>query len=372
MRKVKVLQFICPTGFYGAERWILTLLKNLDQNQIKSALAVTVEPEQGQLEIVDQHKRIGIDVFELPMSGRFDYKVIGRLCQLIRKEQFDIIHTHGYKSDILGLIAAKLTGIKSIATPHGFENASDWKLQAYIYVGNQFLKRFDRVVPLSQQLCVDVEEIGVKNSRVVYIQNGVDLDEVEVQRNREVDSSLKGKDVKRIGFIGQMISRKNIDDILNIFDSLAGEYSNIELKLLGDGEERARLETMASGLSSANKIEFLGFRDDRLEWLQTFDLFVMTSTLEGIPRCLMETMAMGVPVAAYNISGIDQLVKHDDTGYLAPLEDSVQLKTCWETLLFDKGVAARVSQSARQFVLEEYSGSRMAKEYTELFVSLME
>ena len=56
---------------------------------------------------------------------------------------------------------------------------------------------------------------------------------------------------------------------------------------------------------SHSKIDFLGFRDDRLVLLQSFDLFVMTSTLEGIPRCLMEATAMGIPVAAYNIAGIE-------------------------------------------------------------------
>ncbi|MBV1922354.1 MAG: glycosyltransferase, partial [Pseudomonadales bacterium] len=283
------------------------------------------------------------------------------------RENIHIIHSHGYKSDILGLIAARLTGIKAMSTPHGFENAEDWKLKAYIGLGNQFLKGFDAVVPLSKQLCQDVATIGVKKQKVTYIQNGVDLDEVEQQRLSTSNLIKEEKTKKRIGFLGQMISRKNIIDLLSIYDDLAQQHKDIELVLLGDGEDREQLENHAKTLASFPSITFLGFRDDRLEWLHSFDIFVMTSTLEGIPRCLMETMAMGIPVAAYDIAGIDQLIQHEKTGLLAPLGDKNTLKAQWETLLFDEKYALQIADNAREFVLENFAGKRMAREYTTLF-----
>ena len=81
------------------------------------------------------------------------------------------------------------------------------------------------------------------------------------------------------------------------------------------------MEKLALTLPSAESIHFLGFRNDRLELLSQFDLFVMASSDEGIPRCLMEAIAMDIPVAAYNISGIDQLVMHEKTGLLAKYGD---------------------------------------------------
>lgn len=152
-RPLNVLQFICPTAFYGAERWILALAKNLKNDEINCSLAVTVESDSKDLEISTYFKALNKPLFEIPMGGRFDVSVISKLCQLIKTENIDIIHTHGYKSDILGLIAARFSGIKAVSTPHGFENADDWKLKAYIGLGNQFLKGFDKVVPLSKQLC---------------------------------------------------------------------------------------------------------------------------------------------------------------------------------------------------------------------------
>lgn len=365
-RPIKVLQFICPTGFYGAERWVLALAKHLDHQTTCCELAVTMEPGQKTLELVKEYKKLGLAVHIIPMTNKFDLSSINRLTQLLTDKQFDIIHTHGYKSDIIGVIAARKAKIKSIVTPHGFENAKDFKLRTFIWLGCQAMKFADKVVPLSQQLLSDVLKMGVKKSKTLYIQNGVDLSEVEAT---PIPPRLVPNE-KRIGFVGQMISRKNIYDILAIFDSLYKKNSHIRLVLLGDGDARVDLETYAKTLPSYEKIEFLGFREDRLSLLKSFDLFVMTSTLEGIPRCLMEATAAGIPVAAYNIPGIDQLISHEKTGMLATLGDKTTLETYWQALLFDQPKAQTLAHAAKAYVYQHYSANRMALEYSQLFEAL--
>ena len=369
-KTVNILQFICPTGFYGAERWILALAKHLPRDQVRCDLAVTLETNSRDLELVKKYRQDYGEAFEIPMNSRFDIGVIRKLASLIKDRSIDIIHTHGYKSDILGVIAARKTGIKCIVTPHGFENTKDPKLRFFIWLGCKSMSFADRVVPLSPQLLADLKKTGVKKEKLVYIQNGVDLSEVDAQRRSE--NALKNVDgEKRVGFVGQMISRKNIFDILDIFDSLAAKHKDIRLILVGDGEQRNELERYAKKLDGHSRISFLGFRDDRLELLQSFDLFVMTSTLEGIPRCLMEACAMGVPVAAYNIPGIDQLIAHDKTGLLAPPGDKATLAQYWEKLLFDSQTAARLASNAREYVHAHYSAQRMASEYVDLFRNLI-
>jgi len=365
---INVLQFICSTGFYGAERWILALAKHLDTTKIRCDLAVTLEDNSQDLKLVKQYKEHCGDTFEIPMSGRFDVSVINKLVTLIRERNIHIIHSHGYKSDILGVIAAKKAGIQSIVTPHGFENADDFKLRTFIWLGCKSMKFANKVVPLSKQLCDDARKHGVKENSLVYIQNGVDLSEVEEQR---LQTKVINTQEKSIGFVGQMISRKNIFDILDVFNDLCTKHNNLKLILLGDGEQREELEKYSQQLPYANKVEFLGFRDDRLELLQSFDLFVMTSSLEGIPRCLMEATAMGIPVAAYDIAGIDQLITHEKSGLLAKLGDKETLSSYWEKLLFDTKYATDLADNARAFVNNHYSGQRMANEYTELFQSMV-
>ena len=151
------------------------------------------------------------------------------------------------------------------------------------------------------------------------------------------------------------------------FDNLYKIRQDIRLVLLGDGDSRASLEDYTQHLSSKSAIEYLGFRNDRLTLLRDFDLFVMTSTLEGIPRCLMEACAMEIPVSAYDIAGIDQLITHKESGLLAPLNDSEQLMQDWQTMLDESEYARELASNAREFVQEHFSAQRMADEYYELF-----
>ena len=363
---MKVLQFICSTGFYGAERWVLALSKHLPDS-VSSELVVTLEPGTEELELVKQFKAIG-KTHHIPMQGRFDLRAVSKLADLIQEQDIDIIHTHGYKSDILGVMAARKAGIPCVVTPHGFENAADLKLRLFIWLGCQSMRFADKVVPLSKQLMSDVEKFNISPDKLEYIQNGVDLSEVEAVRQTKTD---KPKEKKTIGFVGQMISRKNIKAILDCFESLYKKRQDIELVLLGDGEDRPSLEAYSKTLASASDIHFFGFRNDRLQLLRDFDLFVMTSTLEGIPRCLMEACAMEIPVSAYDIAGIDQLITHNESGLLAPLHNSKQLEKDWERLLDDKALATSLAQNSKSFVEANFSAKRMADEYLELFEGIL-
>jgi len=371
MSKVNILQFICPTGFYGAERWVLAIANNLDPQFARCDLAVTEEPESQNLEIVQQYPDIEGKAFKIPMRSRFDLAGVQKLCNLIRDREIHIIHTHGYKSDILGLIAAKRCGIKCVSTPHGFGEPTSWKLKQFIRAGQFCLRFCDKVVPLSQQLYDECVHFGVPLKKLQYVQNGVDLKEVESFRLSKSNAEKSIDDERIIGFIGQLIPRKKVDHILEIFDRLCLKHPNLRLQLLGDGESRESLEKSASKLANTSKIEFLGFRNDRLERLKKFDLFVMSSSDEGIPRCLMEAMAMETPVSAYNIPGIDQLLSHNKTALLASYGDKDALLEHWEKMLFDQSTARQLAQQGREFVLEHFSAERMSREYMDIFNALL-
>ncbi len=367
-RKIRVLHFICSTGFYGAEKWILALVNNQDNDAVHSELVVTKEAENQDLALVREYRAMGHPVHEIPMSFKFDVRAVNALAELMREREIDIIHTHGYKSDILGVMAARKAGVKCIATPHGFEKLDDWKLNLFIGLGCRSFRYFDYVAPLSSELCDDVRRYNVDESRIVYIRNGVDLKNIDF---RLPSSNPERKRKPTVGFIGQLIGRKNVVDILDVFDGIATDHPELRLVLLGDGDARAGYEEHAGQCRNADRIEFLGFVDRPLEYLSTFDLFVMTSTLEGIPRCLMESMAAGVPVAAYNIPGVDQLIESGKSGMLAPLGDKEKLTECWNQLLWDDELADRIATGAADTVNEKFSAKRMADEYLALYQQTM-
>jgi len=371
MKKLNVLQFICPSGFYGAEMWILALAKNLNRQRVNCRLAITLESEEQNMELYNRFLSLGLSANRIRMRGRFNPVVIARLCALIKNENIDIIHTHGYKSDLLGLIASRISGIKAVATPHGFENAPNRKLQLFIRLGCFAHRFFEKVAPLSEGIEADLRRFKVPNGKIKRIMNGVDLDEVEEVRKKQYDPVYANNGEKKIGYIGQIAYRKNIGDLIKIFDSLYKEQKNIRLVIIGDGPQRTELEERCSDLPSGKKIAFLGYRNDRLRYLKEMNIFAMTSSLEGIPRCMMEAMAMGIPVTAYEIPGIDKLIIQNQTGLMAPFGNIEELKESWKRLLFDEPFSARIAQNGRRHVFENFSAKRMAEEYTQLYEEMV-
>ncbi len=370
---LRVLQFITPAGFYGAERWVLALANNINSEQALCDLAVTREGAGQDLTLAELYPTdTGQEVHYLDMKGRFDLGAVKQLCEIIQEGRIDVIHTHGYKSDIIGLFAARRTGIACVSTPHGFSGKVGMKLAAFIRVGVHLLRYFDQVVPLSEELMSDMRRFGVPEEKTRFIRNGVDLTEIDASLEKVPrGANAPAESGRAVGFIGQIIPRKGIGDLLEVFDSLHGSDSALQLQLVGDGRQRQELEDKARSLSSAEDIHFLGFRSDRLELLSGFDLFVMTSSLEGIPRCMMEAMAVGVPVVAYDIPGVDQLVEHERTGLLAPHGDKEALAACCRKLLDNPDLATELTGNARKMIEDKYSAARMAREYEGLFHELV-
>lgn len=369
MTALRVLQFITPNGFYGAERWVWALVNNLDPQAVVCDLAVTREGPDQDLTVADQYPGNG-QVHYLDMNSRLDIGVVRQLADLINRNGIDIIHTHGYKSDIIGLMAARKAGIRCVSTPHGYPARAGFKMSLFIRAGVVALKRFDAIAPLSPDLMKDMKRFQIRPDKVHFIENGVDLTELEPHRKLS-DASSGKLAAPHLGYVGQLIARKNIANMIRMFQRVWQQYPEAQLTLVGDGSDRPALEALAQSLPCADRIRFMGFCSDRLDLVKTFDAFVMTSSLEGIPRCLMEAMAIGTPVIAYDIPGVNDLVQDGETGLLAPLGDIEQLARQVLRIAEEPVLRHQLIQQARTRVDEHFSARRMAAEYEALFSELV-
>lgn len=369
MTAMRVLQFITPNGFYGAERWVWALANNLDPEAVTCDLAVTQEHPDQDLTVADEYPGKG-QVHYLKMNGSLDLKVISRLTTLLREHDIDLIHTHGYKSDIVGWLAARRAGVRCLSTPHGYPTKAGFKMALYIQAGLIVLRRFDGVAPLSSQLMSDMKRFRISSERVRFIENGVDITELDAWR-KDLQQVPDRSSPFHFGYIGQLIPRKGLSELLQVFEQVWNDFPQSRLSLIGDGSQRAELEAQAASLPCHDRITFLGFRSDRLEQLNTFDAFLMTSSLEGIPRCLMEAMAIGVPVIAYDIEGVNQLIEHEQTGLSAPLGDVQELAQQARRLVDNPPLCIQLALAARRRVDERFSARRMAEEYVQLYRDLI-
>ena len=115
------------------------------------------------------------------------------------------------------------------------------------------------------------------------------------------------------------------------------------------------------------RVQFTGYQPDRIGVLKTFDIFVLPSREEGIPRSLMEAMAAGVPIIASDIPGNRALIDHGETGLLFPPDDPERLVTAIVTMIEQAAFAKEMARRARVKVEQHFSAERMAADYTALY-----
>ena len=350
---------------YGAERWILAQMRHLDPRRFRVSIVNLVDNPKERSAIVAEALRLGYDATDFYTGGRFNPFAFVRLAKVVRRRRFSILHSHGYKSDILGLIAGRVTGIKIMATPHGWSNESDSKLLLYEKIDRSCLKFFDHVCPVSGNLYESLRAAGLRTSKMTLIWNGTDIGEIDATPSRPRTTQKK-----RIGYMGQFIERKNLEDLVDAFFRL--DRTDCELFLIGDGPCRKDIIRRIESRKGHASVYCPGYTTRRIEELKSLDVFILPSLMEGVPRCVMEAQAAGVPVVATDIAGTRELVVPGQTGLLVPPHNPEALADAINRILNSPKLAAKLSVAARQLVAERFSAKRMAAEYENVYSSLVD
>ena len=365
---IKVLHLGSPGPLYGAERWILALVRHLDPARIHSIVAAIKDEPGLEVPLCHEAERYGIETHIFEADGRFNFSAVRQLRKFISENNIQILHTHFYKTDLLGLLATWRTKCKIISTPHGWSKHMDFKLWCYELLDRCLFMFMDGVAPLSEELCLPLRKLPGLASKLHFIKNGVDVTEIDHATEIHPDIlKWKATGAFVIGYIGQLIPRKGIGLLFYALSRLP--HLDWRLIVVGDGELRPSLETLAHELHIADKVLFAGFSSYRLAYLKGFDLFVLPSQLEGIPRCLMEAMAAGVPVIASDIPGCRNLISAGHTGLLFPLNMPERLSETISRLAGDSTLRQFLASNGRELVQERFSASIMALEYYNLYMS---
>jgi glycosyltransferase involved in cell wall biosynthesis len=353
---IKVAHFITPNGLYGAERWILALLNHINKSKIQIIL---ICDSSSNLSLLNEAKMKGIKTKSLNVKSNFSLlEYMTKLSELLKKEKIDILHTHGYKSDLIGLFSARKMGIKIISTPHGWSVNAGVKLKIYEGIDKIALGFFDCVAPLSEQIKQSL--LAVNKRKIKLIHNFVDLESLPTPKNG---------DFNLITYTGQLVERKRVQDLIKAMQFV--DNKNAKLQIIGDGPRRKELEKLAKNLNLENKITFLGFRKNRLELLNKSAIFVLPSDSEGISRALMEAMTMGKLVIGTDIPGISDLIINKKTGLLVPIRSPEKIADAINWILDHEKESKNIAKNASVKIKKEFSAEKAAKEYEKLYNSLM-
>lgn len=321
-KKIKILHLIASVGIGGAERVLLTLLKNIDRKKFDIVLGIFTNQRKDKDLLWTECEKLHITLEQIRFKNPYDFLQILHIYRIAKKHHPDIMHTHGYKTNILGFLVAKLSGIPIITTVHGLYSIRI-KTEIPLQLSLMLLRYFNRVIAVSDYITAELKRKKVPSKKIITIRN-VPADNIEIYPlNTSVFREEIGisSSTKIIGFVGRLEQVKGCDQLIQAVSKIHSTNLEFCLVVVGEGPERESLDFLVRKLGLRNNVHFCGFRNDPINVFQSLDLFVLPSLSEGIPLALLEAMSLGVPVVATHVGGVPEVIKNRLNGILVPPKD---------------------------------------------------
>lgn len=364
--KKKILHLISTSGFFGAEQVLLQLARRQNCNGTESIVGALKDPRLPQNELIKRARQKGLPTWELPTNGKFDLQTIGRLRKFIKEEDISLLHTHNYKSDLLGAAAAKSTRRKIIATVHGFtQNTRAVKLYENIdrWILNNLM---DHVITVNRPLAQIFSQ-----SKQTVIPNGIAMPQATNKREETRAHLSISPTTCLLGTVGRFSIEKNQQLLLQAFNALSKRFNHIQLLLIGDGPQRNTLTQFIEKEQLTKKVILTGIVEDPTAYYQAMDIFILSSDTEGLPMTLLEAMSHGIAPIASAVGGIPDIIKDNDTGMLFTKGTLSQLIDKCQILIQDETLRKRIGANAKELIKEKYSDEQTFHAYKNVYEKVL-
>jgi glycosyltransferase involved in cell wall biosynthesis/ribosomal protein S18 acetylase RimI-like enzyme len=301
-----------------------------------------------------------------------DVRAFGELLALLRRERFDVVHTHNPKPGLIGRVAARLTGVPVIVnTVHGLYATPEDRLRKRVGVlGLEWLAARCSHLELYQS----EEDLAwarrirlVPRSRSRLLGNGTDLGryspgEVSAERAAELRRELGlPPDALVVGAVGRLVAEKGYRELFSAARAVRQRDPEVRFLAVGAPDlEKADAITEAELKEAAGDVLVTGWRDDVRDLLAVMDVFVLASWREGMPRSAIEAAAMGRPGVLTDIRGCREVARHEQEALLVPPRDPERLAAAILRLVEDPELRRRLGAAARRRARERFSEAAVA------------
>ncbi|MFQ5873747.1 MAG: glycosyltransferase family 4 protein, partial [Dehalococcoidia bacterium] len=320
--------------------------------------------------MVMEARRRGVEAEQLNGGPRLPLRGVLHLADKLKREGFSLLHTHDYKTDILGLLAARLAGVPCVATVHGYVFVSR-RVRIYKMLDLLALRFFSRIITVSEDLRRELLAAGLPEEKVVTVHNVVDSTAFAsqgAQRGLCVRQQLGiGRDQPLITVVARLIPGKGHRYFLEAATQVLRARSETCFLVVGEGPQRDELEKLTVALGIRHAVSFLGFRKDVATLMRASDLIVLPSLEEGLPIVLLEALALARPVVATAVGGVPEVVRHQKTGLLVPPKDRRRLAEAMLYLLSDPEEAQKLAERGKQFVSQQFNVETTAHKIAEVY-----
>jgi glycosyltransferase involved in cell wall biosynthesis len=371
---MRVLHVIDSAGFYGAERVLIELAAEQQALDHTPIIASIGSPGCDEKPVERVARERGVAVRAIRMAPGLNLRGALQLARHVHDEAADIIHSHGYKGDILlGLLPKRLRSIPLVATLHGYTDVGGLnRISLYHRVDRLALRRADRVVLVHRGMLASRGLNRLHDPRWRIIENGIP----QLSRTSAVAPLADlDPDIVRfcqngavvIGAIGRLSQEKGFDVMIRAIGDIVRERDHVVAVILGEGSQRPMLEGIARNLGLGKRLLMPGYRSNAEDYLSLFDVLVLPSLTEGLPIVLLEAMQAAVPIVATRVGGVPDVLDQGQGGLLVEPGNSTALAKAIRTCLDDEGLASQLADHSRAAASSRFSSRAMALRYLELY-----
>jgi glycosyltransferase involved in cell wall biosynthesis len=301
-------------------------------------------------------------------AGRLP-EYVERAAEILAALKPDVVHTHQIGAAWYLGPAAKRQGRPVIHTEHGnhFVLAPDWRQRLKLrLLARAAARSIDRFCCVSEEIArAATRWRTVPQAKVEVIANGIPATLPEgLPQPQAVRESLGiPAAAPVIGTVGRLSEVKQQDMLIRAARRLSDRWPELRVVIVGDGPERARLETVTREAGMSDRVLFLGYQSCPEQFLNILDVFALTSRTEGFPVSLLEAWRAARPVVATAVGGIPAVVAEGESGLLVPAGDEAAVASAIGRVLESPDFAARLGRAGQETLIKRYSLERMAAEY---------
>lgn len=325
-------------------------------------------------EFVAAARALGVEVDVIEERFRFDTRVIRRLREIVEARRPDIILTHHVKSHFLMKCSGLWRRYTWVCFHHGY-TTTNLKMRAYNRLDRWSLPTAARVITVCDAFARDLTSADVPRERISVQHNSI---RPEQSASDDEVRALKvrlglGADERVVLAIGRLSREKAHIDLIKAFAALRESHPEVNARLIiiGDGPERAPLESAAASLGVSERTYFAGQLSDVRPYYVLADVLALPSHSEGSPYVLLEAMAARVPVVATRVGGVPEMVKDEESALLVEASDPPQMAAALARLLTDEELAQRLSANAFALVATRYSPESFLRSLVEIYQKLL-
>jgi glycosyltransferase involved in cell wall biosynthesis len=311
----------------GPGRTIIEVARGLRERGVDIKIASFVSESRGESDYLNKARESGLECLEIKESKSLDFTIIGQILEIIKQSPIDIIHTHDLRSNLYGLIVARKLKLPIVTTAHGWV-ANTLKRKIQVFMDKILLSYFfDLVITVSDQTQKKLRRFNPKNKKLVTVRNTLETQHYRIENSGSLRKSLNiTNDTPLIAKIGRLSPEKRQGLLISAAKQLADEGYDFRLLLIGIGPDEARLKQMTEELGLERNIVFTGFIRVMQPVYSELDLVVQTSSTEGMPNVVLESMLMRVPIIATDVGGTSEIINSNEVGTLIEPDNKAQLE----------------------------------------------